>query len=184
MPSNIWSSLGIYSNPEKQTGYRRLEQLGDVLTSQTGPAYTQPAIESYGTVTDFLKKLLGGDRAEMMSALGPEVKTIRNQNEAATRAISQFAPRGGGRATILAEQPYNMAAQIQALLQKVRPQAATQLAEVAKTQGQLGLQTADLGRESWANMLNFLTGQPAGGLGENSKKIAGEIGKALMALLI
>ncbi len=132
-----------------------------------------------GQATDFYGKLLSGNRASMMEVLAPEVKTIRNQTESLARAGQMFGPRGGGRAAVAAETPYNMAASIQSLLQAVRPQAASQMS-------QIGLQKLGLSQQQLANLLWAafqMRGQDLQESGQIQNTLGG-LGKSLGGLLV
>src|SRR5207245_2627957 len=84
-------------------------------------------------------KLLSGDRQEMLQAVAPEVNAIRGQGATGRRALSQFAPRGGGTTAALAEEPFRESGQITNLLNTVRPEAAKGLTQLGALLGNLGV---------------------------------------------
>ena len=54
-----------------------------------------------GPATDYLKKLISGDRSDLMQATMPERRRVIDQYSSAKRAIAEFTPRGGGQASAM-----------------------------------------------------------------------------------
>lgn len=135
---------------------------------------------------DYWSKLLGGDRAEMMSAVAPEAKTIMNQYDSAKNNISKFTPYGGGQTSLLSELPFKEAGDIQTLIQKLRPAAAGELGQLGAEQGKLsgqitneGLTSAGQAGDSFSSMLDALLGQS-----KQNAPMQNEMGGALATLLL
>ena len=76
---------------------------------------------------DYYTRLLSGDRGQAAAALAPDLERISDQSTASTQALSNLMPRGGGRASLLSQLPYETMRQGQNLFQQLRPQAASQL---------------------------------------------------------
>jgi hypothetical protein len=87
----------------------------------------------------FFQALLTGDRATLMSVLGPEITSLTSQYDTASRAASEFAPRGGGRTAALQTTPYKEAADISGLIGQARQTGAAGVESVAGMLSQLGL---------------------------------------------
>src|SRR2546427_9554149 len=107
---------------------------------------------------NYYSKLLGGDRQEMLQVVAPEVNAIRGQGATGRRALSQFAPRGGGTTSALAEEPFRESGAITDLLNKVRPEAAKGLTDIAGILGRLGTSEMDLGENALAQWMSYLLG--------------------------
>jgi hypothetical protein len=139
--------------------FRRSEQTGD-LAKEFAFDYALPqAKEAYDPVLKYYKDLLSGNRAEMMGAVAPEVGAIRSGYDQAKKNISAFTPRGGGQTSILSELPFRQNADIQRLLQTVRPAAAGNLGGLAGQIAGEGLNAGGLSLEAIAQQLNALLGK-------------------------
>ena len=86
-------------------------------------------------VSAWLQKIVGGDRTEIMAAEGPEITAKSEQYDAVSKAIAQFAPRGGGRSATLSNVEFAKARDIGDLFAKARPMAAEGLERVASIYG-------------------------------------------------
>lgn len=119
----------------------RTAKSGERLAGQLGPmgrrfsTYAQTAL---GKPADYYSRLLGGGRGEMTDALAPEIGQINDAYQSVRESEAALRPRGGGRATLLSENPYNRARDISTLFQSVRPGAAKGLADIGGTYGGLG----------------------------------------------
>lgn len=99
----------------------------------------EPSLDYYASV------LKGG--AATMEAIAPEVGALQAGAQQTRAAAGQFAPRGGGRAGLLANLPYQVQAGTTNLLSQARREAAAALPEVAQVLTQIGYgrsQLADL----------------------------------------
>jgi len=130
---------------------------------------------------DYWRKLLSGNRAEMMGAISPEVKTIRNQFANQMRNVSMFAPQGGGRAATMAEAPYQQAGAIQQLLANIRPQAAQYLASLGVNTAQLANQQAQIEAMKSGQNKQFLASILNPFIQQGAKLAGGWLYKALPA---
>lgn len=86
--------------------------------------------EALDPVLKYEKGILSGDRAEQLSAVEPELRSILGQYDTARKANAQFSPRGGGRTRKLSELPFQKITDIQNVLGKVRPEAARALSSI------------------------------------------------------
>lgn len=82
------------------------------------------------TAEGFYKTVLGGSQEDTRSLLGPDVDTILSQYDNAAKAASNFGPRGGGRAAIMAEAPFKKTGAYGELLGKAKQTAAGGLTEI------------------------------------------------------
>lgn len=109
---------------------------------------------SFNPVMDYWSRLLSGNRASMTSALAPELNQMADQYQAARASAAALTPRGGGRASILAQLPFQQARDASTLMQTIRPQAAQGLLQAGQGALQAGQGIAQ-------------GGQLAGGIGSN-----------------
>jgi len=113
-------------------------------------SYLQQSQNAFDPATSFWSQLLKGG-AGATSVLAPDIARTNAQYDQALQTQQQLNPRGGPGSAFLAQQPYAKAAQIGGLYSSLRPQAATNLA-------QIGSQTGALGINSLYAMLNALQG--------------------------
>jgi len=173
--------------------FQRQQELGD-LSKQFSFDYAMPEGkkllgQAEGTLQqpiDYWSKLLGGDRASMMSAVAPEAKNIMSQYDTAKQNISKFTPYGGGQTALLSELPFKEGGDIQSLIQKLRPQAASELEGLGKAQAGLsgmvtgeGLQASGQAGNEFNDLFGALLGQQK----MNNQSLGG-MGSALADLLL
>jgi hypothetical protein len=89
-------------------------------------------------VLNYYSRLLAGDRGAMTQALAPNINQITQAYGAQQAAQNQLMPRGGGRATLMQQLPYQMGQNILSMFQNARNAAATGLTGAAGQIGQLG----------------------------------------------
>src|SRR3989442_11615400 len=70
---------------------------------------------------DYWSRILSGNRGEMTSALSPEINQIGEGYAAQQQAAANLIPRGGGRATLMQNLPYQQMRDVQTLMQTARP---------------------------------------------------------------
>jgi hypothetical protein len=141
--------------------------------------------KSFNPVVDYWSKILSGNRGAATSMLAPELNRISDQYKATTESASELLPRGGGRATMLGDLPYQQMRDQQTLLQTARPQAATGLVQV-------GGATASSGNSLVSNAVNALNAGTTAGRNmlafsadkrEQDRKFGSGIGKSIFDLL-
>jgi len=138
---------GLFGGPSKQqknlwqeqTNALRQQQQIAGQSSQLGTQYSNMARQPLQQSLNYWQTLLSGNPNAMMSLLQPEVSQYANANNAALQNISQFAPRGGGRTTSLAELPFTQNRNIANMFASLRPQAAGQVGTLGSELGSLGL---------------------------------------------
>lgn len=121
------SLLGGKSAEQKaqEEAVAKSQQRGTTTFGQSQRALT-PAL-------NFNEKLLSGDPATAMSAIGPEANTILSQYDTARRAVAQNAPRGGGATRKMANLPFEASGKITNLLNVSRRGAAGELSKLFST---------------------------------------------------
>jgi len=95
--------------------------------------------KALGQSLDYYTPLLTGNRQAMMEAEGPQISTLAQNYMNAKKQISQFAPRGGGTTSTLAQAPFNLADQITQLLEGARTNAASQVANIGSSLANIGV---------------------------------------------
>jgi hypothetical protein len=109
-----------------------------------GTNATNQGINAMSPVFQYLTNLVRGDQADVSQTMQPEINRIKDSFSAARQMISQ-APRGGGKAGVLAEAPYEETKQIGDIVAQARQGASTQLGNLANTLAGLGINLSDLG---------------------------------------
>lgn len=155
------------------------ETMNKDLTKSSADTF-QAGRDKANTSGSYFSSLLGS-RSAALQATEPEVSTIMDQFDAAHKAAAEFSPRGGGRATLNAEQPYKAAGVIGKLLASSRNNAASVLANLGINEEGLGVQQSGQA----ISALNAGT-SAANALGENEaayqkmkSKEYGDIGSGL-----
>ena len=129
---------------------------------------------TYQPVLNYWSQLLSGNRAGMTSALAPEILRIGQGYDQAARTSSALMPRGGARADVLGQMPFNQQRDISTLFQQARPQAASGLLNAGNAAVGAGGDISNLGLNLFTgasntgsnilqNALNALYGGTAGG---------------------
>lgn len=92
---------------------------------------------------------------EMTAALSPEIQRISQGYAQASNAVRQFAPSGGGRASLMTQLPYKQAADVSNLFSTIRPKAAEGVRGIAGDISGVGknLLDAALSKLSLSNQL-------------------------------
>src|SRR5881396_3537107 len=101
----LGSKLAGGLSPEQRQAYNLTNQAGQMGLGAAGPLLRQGQ-SAYGPVMDYWSRILSGNRGEMTSALAPEIEQIGQGYGAQTQALANLMPRGGGRATLLSQLPY------------------------------------------------------------------------------
>jgi len=127
-------------------------QYGRQIAGQLGPVAQQllgGATESFSPVANMWSGLLRGGRGRLTNLLAPEIGEITDAYRAPTQAMANLQPRGGARASLMAQLPYQKARDIATLFQQIRPMAAQGLLQVGQAQAQAG----GAGYQNIANLL-------------------------------
>lgn len=114
----------------------RLGARGAQLGEQ-GTTTTQPVLDYYG-------KLLSGDANALAEATQPERGRVLDQYDTARRAMAQFAPRGGGTTSAVAQSYTQQAQQLADITSTARRSAAELFASLGPQLASLGLTAEQL----------------------------------------
>lgn len=125
---------------------------------QTGINSAYPAINYWST-------LLAGNRAGMTSLLSPELNRISQGYNTARQTNAALQPRGGPRADILAEQPFQQQRDVSNLFSTVRPMAASNLLDTSRFVTDASERSMASGSSLLTNALNSIfSGQGGRGM--------------------
>lgn len=101
-------------------------------------------VNATAPVLDFLTKLVKGDQGDIAEATQPGVDNITQQFDQIRNMVS-MQPRGGGKASVLAEAPFKKSAAIQRMGGDMRRGAAGDVSNLATNLAGIGLAESDLG---------------------------------------
>jgi hypothetical protein len=108
-------------------------------TAKTGASTTAQGVSDIGSASGYFKKLLSGDRSQMLQAEAPEIASVQSQSDAQKRQLATSGTaRGGGVAGTNQQRASDTMAKVDQLLFGVRPGAASEV-------GKLGQATAGIG---------------------------------------
>lgn len=124
--------------------------------SGAGTDLVNLAGRSFSPVIDYWSRILSGDRGSMTSLMNPEISRIGEGYKTAAATSTSLMPRGGPRADVLAEMPFNQQRDVSTLLQGARPQAAVAL-------GQTGAAAGGVGGNLISNSINALNSSTSAG---------------------
>ena len=110
---------------------KQLGAIGTDLVGQ-GSALGAPA-------TRRLLSLAAGNRGEVWNAIAPEAADINARSNEVQRTSAELTPRGGGRAAVLAAEPYRKADAINRLFMSARRDANDTLLQLSAQKTQQGL---------------------------------------------
>lgn len=110
----------------------------------TGLAGYKSGVGAAAPALDFLTKLTKGDQGDVTEAAQPQIDQITQQFDQ-IRNMTSMQPRGGGKASVLAEAPFQKAGDIQRTEGAMRTGAASGLASLSTNLAGLGLQEGSLG---------------------------------------
>lgn len=119
--------------------------------SNYGQGLVGQATDTMSPAASYWSKILSGDKAAMTEAVAPSVRMLQTSYDAARKNVNQNMARGGYQSAAAAELPFQRAGAISDLLSKLQPEAATQITNLAKILGDLGLSETSLGQ----NLLNM-----------------------------
>jgi uncharacterized phage infection (PIP) family protein YhgE len=112
--------------------------------TQTGLQQANSGITALAPALSYLTALTKGDQGDVTQAAQPQIDQITQQFDAIRNMIS-MQPRGGGKATALAEAPFAKSAAIQRTEGDMRTGAATSLGNLGSQLANIGLGTAGVG---------------------------------------
>lgn len=110
---------------------------GGVQSAASNAAAAAPAL-------NYLTSLVQGNQADIQQAMAPEIDQISQAFDAARNLVSQ-QPRGGGKASTLAEAPFQQATAISNMEAQAQQGAAGQLGQLSTSLANVGLGEAGVG---------------------------------------
>lgn len=174
MPNSIYgtndtsklNSLGFSAQPinddnQMANFVQSSENLGmgtGVSGQKMGRGTTQQGLGAFAPVLSYLTLLTKGDQGSLAQATQPQANQIQD-SFAAVRNMISGQPRGGGKAGVLAEAPYQQSKQIGDMQQGARSGAAGQLGNVANMLAGLGQGQESLGLNEITEALNTAMNQ-------------------------
>lgn len=127
---------------------------GGLAQAQSGATAAAPALQ-------YLTSMVKGDQADLTQAAQPEIDQISQQFDAVRNLVSQ-QPRGGGKASVLAESPFQKATAVGNIEANLQANAAPQLGNLATNLAGVGLGEANVG----LGAANVGLGEAGVGLGQ------------------
>lgn len=141
--------------------------------------------EALAPVMDYFKKLLSGDPAMMMEATRPERGRVIDQYDTARKAVTSFAPRGGGQTSAVAGSFLQEAQQLGDVTSTARREAVGQAGQLGATLKGLGLSADDLATKDLNSIISSVLANKQLDLTKRGQNMAmvGELGQGLGSLL-
>lgn len=138
--------------------------------------------EALGPVLAYFKKLMGDDPSAILEATAPERGRVIDQYDTARKAVSQFAPRGGGASSAVAQSYFSQANQLSDITSSARRDAFNGSAQLGTTLTGLGMSADQLEAADLNTIINALVakrGQNAGALGSGAEALGTILGLIL-----
>ena len=110
--------------------------------------------QSMQSLMNQLQKIMGGGQAGL-EAVAPEVNTVASQYQGARKAAAELSPRGGGRTSTLANQPFAEMGDIQKMMFGEQSRARGQAGSLAGQMANLGLNEESLASTDFGNVANI-----------------------------
>ena len=135
--------FGIGGSSTKTDRGNQLSSWGDLssltnATSAAGGKGVAAGQQGLGQAQSYFSSLLSNEPGKVAQAVSPQVSAITGQAQQTRQTASEFGNRSGGTNAIQAAQPAQESAQVTNLINTLIPQAATNEANVASSQGNLG----------------------------------------------
>lgn len=128
-----------------------------------------------GQSGDYYSKILSGNPAAIAQAMAPTINATNSAYKQQQQQVDQFAPMGGGRASQMAQLPFQKAGAISNIIAGAQPGAASALGTLGTQEQSLGLQQL---QQALASLLE-MRGQDVNEHGQ-SMQLAGQLGSSLM----
>jgi len=165
IPAAIQAGMSIYGaikgNSEKNKMMARADKL-DQAGQEIKPfatSFMDQSKSALGTASNFWTPIAQGDRTKATSILAPDISRINEQADAAQQASA--GTRTGAGAAFNASLLYKKLGQLQSIFSALRPQAATQLADIGSRTGQLGMSGFNAYLASLSDAANVASGVSA-----------------------
>lgn len=148
---------------------------------QSGQSDYRRGVDELEPVLGYLRRLLGGDRSEMEAAIQPAADPIREQFAQIRRMITETGPRGGARASLMSQLPFEETRQISNLINQARSGAASLQANVASGLARLGLGESQLGADLLSDTIRSLLARRGQNIetGAQNKRLAADLANIL-----
>lgn len=143
------------------------------------------ADESMALVTDYFRKLAGGDAAAVAQATQPQRARVIDQYDTARNAIANFGPRGGGSTSASAMSRISQANQISDITAGAQADGADKLANIGMAQEGLALSAEQLASADMNTLISAvlnregLDAQKSAGKGQMAAGLAQGLGTLL-----
>jgi len=144
---SLTKALRSTTNLAGGTGTNFLNAGTDVFNAGVGGAGTaggtaSTALATVDPVVAYWKAILSGDPKAVNTAISPAAGTLATAYQNAIKNAQMFMPRGGARASIVSQLPFQQGQDLFNLVAQLQPMAAQGLNQTANTQiGAGGLQT-------------------------------------------
>ena len=161
-----------------------LQEHAAKMSGQAGELEGQGG-DTLAPVMEYFQKLLSGDPGMMMEATRPERGRVIDQYDTARRAVSQFAPRGGGSNSAIAGSFVQEAQQLGDVTSTARREAVGQASQLGATLKGLGLSADDLATKDLNSIISTVMANKQLDLTKRGQNMAmvGELGQGLGTLL-
>ena len=130
-----------------------LKAQGDAL-GKSGAGTLASGTQGMQSVMNQLQKIMGGGQAGL-EAVAPEVNTVASQYQGARKAAAELSPRGGGRTSTLANEPFAEMGDIQKMMFGEQGKARGQAGALAGQMANLGINEESLASTDWGNVANI-----------------------------
>ncbi len=106
--------------------------------------------------SQYIKALISGDRQALLQATQPERRKVIDQYSAAKKSIGEFAPRGGGQSTAMANLASNQAADLSGITAGARAGAVGEGLKTGLAESQQGIYSQQVGNQALSGVLQGL----------------------------
>jgi hypothetical protein len=170
--------------PDDEEIMKLLKEHSAKMSGEAGNLSGQ-GTEALAPVMDYFKKLLSGDPNMMMEATRPERGRVIDQYDTARKAVTSFAPRGGGQTSAVAGSFVQEAQQLGDVTSSARKEAVGQAGQLGATLKGLGLSADDLATKDLNSIISAVMGNKQLDLVKRGQNMAmvGELGQGLGSLL-
>ena len=135
-----------------------------------------------------LRSMLSANPADVMDATRAERGRVIDQYDTARRAVAQFAPRGGGTTSVMAQSQFDQAESLADITSGAQRDATKSLASLGTSLAGLGLSAEQLASQDLNSIINALLAQQGidatkrgqtmemwGGIGQAAGSILGDV---------
>lgn len=161
-PKPAGSGSTVDAAPNAGGGYDaiagQIGQHADRNTKRAGDLSTE-GDDALAMVTDYFKKLTGGDYNAVAQATMPQRARVIDQYDTARDAIAKFSPHGGGTTSASAMSRVSEANEISDITAGAQGGAADKLASIGLSQAGLGLNAEQLAGADLNTLISGILGQ-------------------------